>query len=217
MPDELNPVTAASVDHAPFRRASFPFQLLLPFGQFMVCAVLLWPSRGYIAWQFGLHPPRILGILGGLTPLTQSKFTAIGVIDLPAALIQLPYAIFSAKHTLWHPPGIDIQTWESVTVPLIGMVFWWLPGRALEALAAARHHVFKPRIGWVETVAGFLLMAGGVTLLIGCLVFSSPAERRELVWLALSGGMWALLGGVGFAARIVQWRLRRKSAQSTGP
>ncbi|HWX53472.1 MAG TPA: hypothetical protein VN176_02650 [Verrucomicrobiae bacterium] len=217
MPDELNPVTAASVDHAAFRRASFPFQLLLPFGQLMVCAVLLWPSRGYIAWQFGLHPPRVLRILGGLTPLTLSTSTAIRVINLPAVFIQLPYAIFSPEHTDWHPPGIDTQAWESVTVPLIGMVFWWLPGRALEALAAARHRILKPRIGWVETVVGFLLMAGGLTLLIGGLVFSPPTDRRDLMWPALSGGMWALLGGVGFAARIVQWRLRRKSAQSTGP
>ncbi len=44
------------------RRPVFPYQWMLPFGQFMICALLLWPSRGIIAWDLGFHLPlRLIG------------------------------------------------------------------------------------------------------------------------------------------------------------
>ena len=92
------------------------------------------------------------------------------------------------------------------------MVFWWIAGRAAEALVAINHRQLVPKIGWVETVAGFLVMAGGATFLGGMLFGLSPSQRDwESTRLAAAGGLWALLGALSVVARFRQWRFSKKA------
>jgi hypothetical protein len=190
----------------------FPFRWVLPFGQLIVCVALLWQAKEYIAWGFGLHlPPSMFG--AGAFVGSETALTAVAALNLPAGLVQLPYAIFSPEHTNWMPAGMDFKVWRAVTWPFIGLVFWWLPGRGIEALSAIKYRQLLPRIGWAETIVGFLVMAAGATLLIGFL-FVPPADRADLKKFAAAGGLWALLGGLSVVARIAQWRLRRKRAGS---
>jgi hypothetical protein len=207
---EINPAVAPYAYQSVERHAPFPFRWVLPFGQLMVCVVLLWQARGIVAWSFGLHLPLPMlgtsGLDGG-----HAALRAAAALNLPAGLIQLPYDIFSPTHTEWMPAGMDSTVWRAVTWPVIGLVFWWLPGRGIEALSAVKYRQLAPRIGWTETIAGFLVMAAGATILIGFL-FAPPADRADLRKFAAAGGLWALLGGLSVVARIAQWRLRRKPA-----
>jgi hypothetical protein len=191
-------------------RAVFPYQWMLPFGQFMICALLLWPSRGCIALQFGVRlPPAMFGSLSLQGQDAASK--TVFALNLPASLLHLPYAMISPTHQSWSPRGVDSHTWIAVTAPFLGLVFWWLPGRALEALSALKYQQLTPRIGWTETIVGFVVMAIGAALMIGFLFFTTPTERTEMMPFAAAGGLWAVLGGVSVAARIAQWRMRRKA------
>ncbi len=205
---EMKPIAAYN-DQRVERRGSFPFRWVLPFGQLMVCLVLLWQARGIVAWSFGLRLPLPMlgtgGIDGGYAALR-----AAAALNLPAGLIQLPYDIFSPSHTEWMPAGMDSTVWRAVTWPVIGLVFWWLPGRGIEALSAAKYRKLAPRIGWTETIVGFLVMAAGATILI--LFFFISSHDSTDMKMGAAGGLWALLGGLSVVARIAQWRLLRKPA-----
>src|SRR5260221_14109790 len=103
---EMNSAIAAYADQGVERRGSFPFRWVLPFGQLMVCLVLLWQARGIVAWSFGLHlPPLMLGTSG--LDGGHAALRAVAALNLPAGLIQLPYAIFSPSHTDWMPAGMN--------------------------------------------------------------------------------------------------------------
>ena len=105
---------------------------------------------------------------------------------------------------------MDFQAWRAVTWPLLGMVFWWIAGRGVDALVAARQKALSPRIGWTETVVGFVLGAGG---LVGAIAFLLTAGAdlydRDLQRAMSAAGMWGLLGSLTVSARAVQWRMRK--------
>jgi hypothetical protein len=76
---------------------------------------------------------------------------------------------------------------------------------------AINYRQLNPKIGWVETVTGFLVMAGGATFLGGMLFGLSPSERDwQSTRLAAAGGLWVLLGALSVIARFRQWRFRKK-------
>jgi hypothetical protein len=90
------------------------------------------------------------------------------------------------------------------------MVFWWLAGRGVDALVTARRKAITPRIGWTETVLGFVLGAGGLVGVIAFLFTAGPdLYDRQLQLLMSAAGMWGLLGSLTVAARILQWRIRK--------
>jgi hypothetical protein len=127
------------------------------------------------------------------------------IINLPAAVFELPLMI---KQN-WPSPTWDSQTLRAVTWPILGLVFWWMAGRGADALIASRERRLFPRMGWVETVVGSLIMASGGATVIA-VEFFSGADRSELQLLAGVAGMWTILGGLTVAARIAQWRIRKK-------
>src|SRR5882762_6583875 len=101
-------------------RPVFPYQWMLPFDQFMICALLLWPSRGIIAWKFGLHlPPPLVGSVD--FEREDAVLKSVLALNLPGAMLHLPYAIISPRHQSWSPPGVNTRTWTAVTAPLLGM------------------------------------------------------------------------------------------------
>jgi hypothetical protein len=134
----------------------------------------------------------------------------VTTINLPAALVDLPYAIFSEKHENWSPRHMNPRVWQAISCPILGMIFWWIAGCGADALVASRSRKLVPRIGWAETIIGFLLAAGGAVFVIA-FVFTAGPDRSNLglQLMAAVAGVWALLGGLTVAARIVQRRMRK--------
>lgn len=175
----------------------FPFRWIFPLGQLVLCLLLI----------------SIVVELRGNIPYVYAARVceAITAINLPGALVQLPVALLHTNHEIWRPPWLSAQLWNGITFPIFALVFWWIAGRATEALVAINDRQLAPKIGWVETVTGFLIMTGGATILGGMLFGLSPSERNwESTRLAAAGGLWALLGALSVIARFRQWRLLKK-------
>jgi hypothetical protein len=201
-------------------RVEFPFRRVLPLGQLVLCAILLWPARDRIFAQFGIrsNPPAVVRF-GGTTMQRYRSWSistgldAVAALNLPAGIVQLPYAIFSADHTELMPRGMDFKVWRAVTWPLLGTFFWWIAGRGAEALAASRRKVLVPRIGWTEAVLAFILLGLGIAYIVGFVFFSGPdIHDLALQVVAVAAFLWAFLGGLSVAAKIVQSRLRKRFA-----
>src|SRR5215472_17155569 len=195
-----------------------PFRLALPLGQLVLCALILWPIRGLILAELGLPmavrligPPLFFRSGPGRMFLEWSLRNGrqtVAAINLPAGLAQLPTVLLRADKTEWRPAAVDFLTWRAVTWPLLGMVFWWIAGRGVDALVAAPQKAPAPRIGWTETVLGFVLGAGGLVGAIAFLLTAGPdLHDRQLQLFMSSAGMWGLLGSLTVAARVVQWRM----------
>ena len=103
---------------------------------------------------------------------------AITAMNLPGALIQVPVAFLFPDHEIWRPSLLSFQLWHGISFSIFALVFWWIAGRATEALVAIDDRQLNPKIGWVETVTGFLIMAGGATVLGGMLFGLSSSERN---------------------------------------
>ena len=202
----------------------FQFRLALPLGQRVLCALILWPIRGIIrfhlglpigmggpSWLFRTGPGRVFLEWS----MSNGRETA-AAINLPGGLLELPTVAVTHNARIWTPQGVDFQTWRALTWPVLGLVFWWIAGRGADALLAARRKICFPRIGWTETVVGFILGAGG---LVGVFAFllTGGQDRYDPQFqrLAFAMGLWAVLGSLIVMARIVQWRIR-KAAPSLG-
>jgi hypothetical protein len=177
----------------------YPFRWIFPLGQLLLCLFLLGlirSTRGLIPWSYA-----------------QLTFQTIAAFNLPALIIQLPIIIVRADKREWMPPGMDLFFWRAATWPVINLVFWWIAGRATEALVSIPYRQLKPRISWAEAILGFLFVAGGVTLLVG-LVFwgTTAADRADGTFrrFVAGAGLWAFLGALSVIARFRQWRLRKK-------
>jgi hypothetical protein len=207
-------------------RRGIRFSWILPLGQLTLCALLLWPARAWIFFQLGF--PRRLNVPSMASPYGGSVAQKLGswsmdygmetaaVLNLPAGLVQLPYAIFSPNHREMAPRGVDFKTWRAMSWPILGTFFWWIAGRGAEALAASRRRVLIPGIRWVEATIGFLLLASGVTLAVA-FVFTAGPDRhdRMLQFVIMAALLWAFLGALPFTAKILQWRLRKKLAAAS--
>jgi hypothetical protein len=175
-----------------------PFHWIFPVGQLVVCVMLVSivvEMGGRLSYG---HTARIL--------------QAIAVLDLPGGLIQLPIETLRPGKTEWRPAWIDFRMRRALTWPILGMVFWWIAGRATEALAALGYRQLSPKINWVETITGFLVMAGGAVIFCGMLIGLASGEMDSIaIDLAAAGGLWTLLGSLSVVARFRQSRLRKKT------
>lgn len=199
--------TPAGTAEAEEPRSIFPFRRLLPIGQLVLCALLLWPARSAIGrelgFRFGADPVPVQFTFGGyrllsspFMPLTdeeRNSMDTVWALNLPAILVDLPYAIFSADHEEWRPRGMNFEVWRSISWPLLCLPLWWIAGRGLEALLAARAMYqgapvcATPRIGWIETsVASLIMLACG--FIIVCFVIFERHPREHLMTLA--SGAW---------------------------
>lgn len=135
-------------------------------------------------------------------------FKAVSFLNLPGGLVQLAPAIFRADHDEWIPEHVETRIWNAVTWPISALPFWWIIGRGVEALHAARKRVIAPRLRWFESMISFLLLAGGATLAVGFLFFAGedPGDWMTVV----ACGLWALLGGMSVLARYLQWRIKKE-------
>jgi len=153
-------------------------------------------------------------------PLTPEEQNAVGMLEerewapmllnLPLLLVQLPYVILNPAKQEWVPRGMDFKTWRVISWPLLGILFWWSAGRGMEALVASRRRLAKPRISWFETAVGAaLFLFCGVASVALPLCTSHDEDFPMKLWV-LGSAIWAVLGGVMVAARLAQWRIRKR-------
>ena len=95
------------------------------------------------------------------------------------------------------------ETWREISWPFAGLPFWWSIGRGVEALRSTRKAVISPPVTLVETVFAAVFVCIGVAVLAGT-VMSTPDDRRDVHFIAL-------MAGITIAARIFQWRIRRRT------
>jgi hypothetical protein len=212
----------------PYR--AFPFRWVLPIAQLLVCIAMVWPSWPGMAVQTwhsmrrswaGPAMPRplpepnievhVVKIPPGLRQpdVSEMRMVAPAALNLPVLLIQLPYMTASRAGMEWTPGGMWFEEWRALAWPFAGMLFWWLAGRGLEALVAARRGMVSPPISWIELAIGVSLLVLGaascLTLGFGRRAFP---EATDFLF-AIGGGLWAALAAATIAARILQWRIRR--------
>lgn len=210
---------------------TFPFRRVLPLAQLVLCVSILGPYWPSLAYQFVTSfkrspppesvtnplPPEIEGIL--LTPDFASnlgfnsydfRMTAPAALNLPVGFLQIPYVIANPAKTEWVPRGMFFKPWRALSWPVFGMLFWWMSGRGLEAIAAARRGIVGIRIRWLEVIVALpiLVLGSGVGIMF--------AIDKEARWgpahylLAVGGVLWAFLGVATVTAGLLQWRLHRK-------
>jgi hypothetical protein len=126
--------------------------------------------------------------------------------------VQLPYVILNPAKTEWVPKGMLTETWRAISWPFAGVLFWWGVGRGIEALRSSRKAIISPRVTLPETIFADLFVCVGIVVLVGT-VTTTPDDRRDLQFIALlvGGLLWGVLASLTIAARIVQWRIRRKT------
>ncbi|MGC2695645.1 MAG: hypothetical protein WA738_07625 [Candidatus Angelobacter sp.] len=190
------------------------FALLLPAAQLLFCAALLWPIRLTVIHALHITLPPIIeqtmmADCQRWSPKQNFLLTSIVALDIPAGLIQLPYSMNSPTKHEWTPKGMDDQIWRALTWPFLCIPFWWIAGRAIDALTAEKHRLLTPRIGLTETAIGSIWVAVGALLFVSFLVMAGVKKDPDLTRIAAAGGLWALLGALSLIARFRQKRLPR--------
>ena len=226
-------------------RPGFPFRIFLPLSQLLLCLALLWPHlpalrnqlsfaiRGFTARILGTDPPADTAtIVFDVSPFSPRReqpldvsavrLTAPAALNIPVGFVQIPFMLENPDRSEWSPDGMWIREWRAVSWPFVGMIFWWIAGRALEALSAGMRFfaysgksgiqsagLIHPLIHWIEVAAGAcLMMTGGTT----CYVLASGRGLLGLATdyvLAAGAGLWSVLGLAIVSAGIMQWRLKR--------
>jgi hypothetical protein len=141
------------------------------------------------------------------------RLWAPALLNLPAMWLELPRVIVSHDKNEWVPIGMSFQYWRALAWPLVGIGLWWLVGRGIEALIAAFRRVVRPAITYVETAIAVLFALLGAVLFLGPLLDPTSLNGEiSRFFFVLAGATWVLLGAATIAARLAQWRIRRRSA-----
>src|SRR3954464_12278990 len=134
------------------------------------------------------------------------------LLNFPVLIAQVPYILVNSPKREWVPKGMFPETWRALSWPFFGTVFWWLSGRGIEGLRAARRSIVHPRISVVETVVAAILACTGLVSLVGILT-STPDDRKDVQFLILVAGgiLWGILATATIASRILQRRILKRS------
>jgi hypothetical protein len=179
------------------RRRPFAFRWFLPGVELALSFALVY---GWAVAYFLLR-----------RPASEVRLIAPALLNSPATLLGL------ARRELV-PRGMLPEFWRALTWPVAGTAFWWIVGRAWEALAAARKRRLSPVLTWIEVSVGavLVLVFGGFG--IG-LVATSDREGTIYPWKLMAAAclLWGGLGLSVLVARIVQWRLRKRMRRDLVP
>lgn len=211
----------------------YQLRWVLPVAELVVCLVALWPARGHFLVGLMLakllrgsaqqgagqvsEPQRVID-LPELTPERQREVDATYekaprrmrvpvVLNFPVAVAQVPFSLVTRRE--WVPQGMLKESWRALIWPLVGIVFWWLTGRGIEALSASFQRTIHPRLHWIEVTWAVVLVVVGVVTFLG-IVTSTPDDRRDKDFMALmyGGFLWGVLAGLTVTGRFRQWRIR---------
>ena len=225
----------------PVNPRSLPMRWALPIFELSLCLLALWPIGGFLIFElsrsvesYSSNKPvsasepvaRIV-----IPPMTREQQQAADkaearafvrmrvpvLLNFPVILAELPYVIASPDKREWTPRGMLIEEWRALAWPFAGIFFWWCAGRGMEALQGARRSIVFPRLTWAETTLAVVLLLIGLGTLVG-LITSTPDDRRDVQFLLLIGGglLWGFLAAITLTARVLQWRILKRSSQLAG-
>jgi hypothetical protein len=217
-----------------------PYRWILPIAQLLICAAVLWPIRSEIVLEIraSIHrydpaaamEPKHDFVLPHDLDLSlidpgwersyrskERRLLTPTLLDVPVGLLVIPYAIHNPAKTEWVPNQMDVKTWRAVSWPFIGIIFWWIAGRGVEALLAARRSVINPLVGWVETAIGLVLLVWGLIILIMPLCAGDSDIDIPLVFISAAGILWTAFGGSVIMARIAQRGIRMRMRDANSP
>ena len=127
----------------------------------------------------------------------------------------MPFTMNSQTKREWAPKGMNDLLWRAVTWPFLCLPFWWIAGRAIDALSAMKRRALIPRIGLMESVIGSIWVAVGALLFLMFLIMAAFKKDPDSTRIAAAGGLWALLGALSLIARFRQKRLRESQHAAT--
>lgn len=137
-------------------------------------------------------------------------------LDLAGMVFELPEAILSKHHSSWVPRGMMFYEWRELSYPLTSTVFWFVVGRAAEALSSLLKRKLQPRLRWWDGLIMLPpLVIGGLLI---ALVVSEPQHVNFSGSLspemdhAVSFGsvFWFALGCFVYFVFVLQARARRR-------
>jgi hypothetical protein len=223
----------------------FPFRWVLPMGQLLVCFVVLWPARVYIHQQLTSHvvsfrtkaipaengtsddrrvQTTILGQASGRKitmfitvvpannqPVPKLRLTIATDLNLPAALFHVPIAMMRSSRR----PGTDPFAVTAITWPIVGMIFWWIAGRGIEALRNSYRNVIAPRISAPEILLAaimlFVALFAWLMIRSGDVTAGEPDPFGDFV-LKSAFSLWSLFSVILLIAGFTQRRIRCRPA-----
>lgn len=223
---------------------AFPFRWAFPIGQLLLCVILLWPLRSELSAHLRPRPPapastpatvstvpassdlkpgqRMIVVVGSTTPQEQRaehtkkevRLLIPGNLNFPAFFFDFLISDLLADRS--HTDDDFYTYWRAVTWPLLAIVFWWMAGRAVEALIAARENLLTPRISPPEVTVAIVLLffGGGLSLQFA---FGGESGDLDSYLLAAGAGLWAIIGAIMLSARLAQWKVRRAIVADTLP
>jgi len=137
--------------------------------------------------------------------------TAIpAALNFPVFLVEAPLSFFSSPRSGGAMTTNDRKLWRALTFPVVGLLFWWIAGRAIEALCSMRRGIIFPRLRFIEGFAGALIMVVGLSSSLVMFADKSVLTDASLGMFALGAGLWAVLGSLSTITCLVQWRRRRR-------
>jgi len=111
----------------------------------------------------------------------------------------------------WTPRGMDFKIWWAMSSPIMGILLWWVVGRGLDNLLAARRRLAFPRLRKIEPALAVLWIAPGVWWIIAAVQdFDVPGNGYFWVF-GIGGALWTLLGSAVIWAWLSQWRTERRA------
>ena len=223
---------------------TFAFRWWLPITELVLCVAVLWPVlpalKGQVresihAYRAKRNPlpdvPENQRLIVPFSTQEQLDFETRErlkarewipqMLNLPSGLVQLlPYVILNPTKHEWIPRGMTFRLWRAISWPVVGILFWWIAGRGIEGLLAARQRLIRPRITWIETITGAALFTFCAVAAVCMPLFSGSDEHFFMSIFVAASLMWSAIGGAVVAGRVAQWRLRKRligGAQELSP
>ena len=197
-----------------------PFRWVLPIAQFILCAILLWPFRdGFISqihsslhgyWPELVDKEEIVIHPGAPSHANENVAQSFGEWRLVApALLNVPVGLTGLARRETVPMGIVSEWWRALSWPIVGLVFWWIVGRGIEALLAIRSHLISPAVTWAETTVAGLVSICMLVIVVALAVDPSIRSESIFPWhlATLACCLWLILGLTTVGARILQSRM----------
>jgi len=110
--------------------------------------------------------------------------------NLPGGFGEILISFATTWPNVWHPAGLLLETWRSLSYPFFCLPAWWLVGRGFDGL------VRGVRLSGGLALLGLVLCVLFIVLALG-LSFGLPtSERRDVGLVVVGFAIWAAAFGV---------------------
>jgi hypothetical protein len=142
--------------------------------------------------------------------LPKLRLTIATDLNLPSALFHVPIAMMrSARRS-----GADPMVITAIGWPTVGMIFWWVAGRGIEALLNSFRNVIAPRISAPEILLAVIMLVVAAFAWLMMRSGDLPADESlpfaDLV-LKVAFSLWSVLAIILLIARFAQRGIGQRS------